>query len=132
MSNPAQAIPHTPPSAPSLPPPPSLSLAPPPRGVYEPLPASLSSECRDLVRRMLLVDPSSRAAMDDILRHPWVSRAAASPGLGAGGRLGSSSGLQGLLPSAASLPEPADDGACARLRKAVRERAMGGRASQSG
>lgn len=41
------------------------------RGLYEPLPAHISSDCKDLVRRMLTVDPALRITMDDILKHPW-------------------------------------------------------------
>lgn len=41
------------------------------RGMYEPLPLALSVEAKDLVRRMLTVDPALRITMDEILRHPW-------------------------------------------------------------
>ncbi|GLC77801.1 hypothetical protein PLESTB_000955400 [Pleodorina starrii] len=50
------------------------------RGTFEPLPSSVSSECKDLVRRMLVVDPQSRITMDEILRHPWVTKAVAKNG----------------------------------------------------
>ncbi len=53
--------------------------------MYEPLPSSLSAEVRDLVRRMLAVEPSQRIAMDDLLRHAWTTRASAIAGLGGGG-----------------------------------------------
>ncbi|GFR43165.1 hypothetical protein Agub_g4214 [Astrephomene gubernaculifera] len=65
------------------------------RGVFDPLPTHVSAECKDLVRRMLVVDPSSRISMDEILRHPWVVKAAA-----AGGR--HSGTAAGALPSTAS------------------------------
>mmetsp|Transcript_33534 Transcript_33534/g.74200 ORF Transcript_33534/g.74200 Transcript_33534/m.74200 type:complete len:874 (-) Transcript_33534:546-3167(-) len=41
------------------------------RGVYDPLPVHLSLECKDLVRRMLVVDPTTRCTMEEIMRHPW-------------------------------------------------------------
>ncbi|EFJ44410.1 hypothetical protein VOLCADRAFT_82801 [Volvox carteri f. nagariensis] len=50
------------------------------RGSFDPLPMYISSECKDLVRRMLLVDPQARITMDEILRHPWVAKAMASDG----------------------------------------------------
>jgi serine/threonine protein kinase len=42
------------------------------RGVYEPLPNSLSRELRDLVSCMLTVDPEERIIMIDILQHQWL------------------------------------------------------------
>ncbi|KXZ57079.1 AMPKR1 protein [Gonium pectorale] len=48
------------------------------KGTYDPLPPFISDECKDLVRRMLTVDPSSRIDMEDILRHPWVAQGAGS------------------------------------------------------
>lgn len=41
------------------------------RGVYEPLPANISADCKDLVRKMLTVDPAARITMEEILKHPW-------------------------------------------------------------
>nr|ADI46954.1 AMPKR1m [Volvox carteri f. nagariensis] len=61
------------------------------RGSFEPLPSYISSECKDLVRRMLVVDPQARITMDEILRHPWVCKAVAKNG--ADGRLASSAGV---------------------------------------
>eukprot|EP00775_Hariotina_reticulata_P013321 gene13321-13450_t len=51
------------------------------RGVYEPLPPSLSPEVHDLVRRLLTVDPAARITWEELGRHPWVSSASPSPGL---------------------------------------------------
>lgn len=48
------------------------------RGIYDQLPSSVSPEARDLVRRMLTVDPTARAAMEDIQRHAWVRGGLAS------------------------------------------------------
>ena len=62
--------------------------------MYEPLPLSLSMEVKDLVRRMLTVDPDLRVTMDEILRHPWF-------------RVGHTA-LPQLLPSL---------GTCARVRR---------------
>nr|BCL66134.1 AMP-activated protein kinase [Volvox africanus] len=58
------------------------------RGNFDPLPAHISSECKDLVRRMLVVDPQARITMDEILRHPWVTKAVAKNG--ADGRMATS------------------------------------------
>ena len=33
----------------------------------------LSSECRDLLRKCLCVQPADRPSLEDILRHPWVT-----------------------------------------------------------
>lgn len=43
------------------------------RGAYE-MPAFLSPECADLIRRMLVVDPHQRCSMDDVRTHPWLLR----------------------------------------------------------
>lgn len=41
------------------------------KGTYEALPGHISADCRDLVRRLLIVSPEQRATMDQILEHPW-------------------------------------------------------------
>lgn len=33
---------------------------------------SLSSESRDLVNRMLIVNPKDRISISEILKHPWM------------------------------------------------------------
>ncbi|KAI8137338.1 kinase-like domain-containing protein [Fennellomyces sp. T-0311] len=43
-------------------------------GRHRKLPDYLSSSARDLIRRMLSVDPSKRITMNDILSHPWVTQ----------------------------------------------------------
>ncbi|GAA6039873.1 hypothetical protein JCM8097_006773 [Rhodosporidiobolus ruineniae] len=40
------------------------------------MPAALPSDAQDLIRRMLIVDPDQRITMDEIQRHPWVTRSA--------------------------------------------------------
>ncbi|KAI8073185.1 kinase-like domain-containing protein [Gongronella butleri] len=42
-------------------------------GRYRPLPSGISNEAKDLVRKMLVVDPARRIKLIDILRHPWLS-----------------------------------------------------------
>jgi serine/threonine protein kinase len=36
------------------------------------LPETLTLECRDLITRMLCVDPAKRIRVETILRHPWL------------------------------------------------------------
>lgn len=79
--------------------------------MYEPLPATLSPEVRDLVRRMLAVEPAQRITMDELLRHPWMARAAAGAGaggLGGGGSLaagGAAGGAASPRSGGAARPE---------------------------
>jgi len=40
-------------------------------GRYE-MPKDISEECRDLIRRMLSVEPLDRITMEEIKEHPWV------------------------------------------------------------
>jgi aurora kinase len=35
------------------------------------MPAHLSPQCQDLIRRLLNKDPQRRLSLDDILEHPW-------------------------------------------------------------
>ncbi|CAO0797763.1 unnamed protein product [Mucor circinelloides] len=42
-------------------------------GRYRTLPDYLSSDARDLIKRMLVVDPTKRMTMTDILSHPWLT-----------------------------------------------------------
>lgn len=47
------------------------------RGAYAPLPKTISADARDLVKRLLTVDPAARIAWDQLSRHPWLCRQAA-------------------------------------------------------
>ncbi|SCV67531.1 BQ2448_5142 [Microbotryum intermedium] len=38
------------------------------------MPAELSDDAKDLIKKMLEVDPEKRITMDEIQRHPWVTR----------------------------------------------------------
>jgi serine/threonine protein kinase len=38
---------------------------------------SAGKECRDLLRRMLQADPAARASLDEVLKHPWMSKKSA-------------------------------------------------------
>ncbi|KAI9469852.1 MAG: kinase-like domain-containing protein [Benjaminiella poitrasii] len=42
-------------------------------GRYRPLPDYLSSDAKDLIKRMLAVNPTKRMMMTDILYHPWLT-----------------------------------------------------------
>ncbi|KAF1803553.1 kinase-like domain-containing protein [Mucor lusitanicus] len=42
-------------------------------GRYRTLPDYLSSDARDLIKRMLVVDPAKRMTMAEILNHPWLT-----------------------------------------------------------
>lgn len=42
------------------------------RGEYKP-PSFISPEARDLLRRMLTVEPTRRATVEDVLAHPWTA-----------------------------------------------------------
>jgi serine/threonine-protein kinase SIK3 len=37
-----------------------------------PASATISAECEDLIRRILVADPQSRLKLDDVARHPWI------------------------------------------------------------
>lgn len=39
----------------------------------------LSSECRNLISRMLVTDPKKRASLAEILNHPWITKGFNSP-----------------------------------------------------
>lgn len=43
------------------------------RGVYQPLPQSISLEARDLVKKLLTVDPAARISWYELSRHPWIN-----------------------------------------------------------
>ncbi|KAL1914519.1 uncharacterized protein VTP21DRAFT_8233 [Calcarisporiella thermophila] len=43
------------------------------RGIVE-YPNYLSSECKHLISRMLVTDPSQRATLTEIMEHPWLNR----------------------------------------------------------
>ena len=32
----------------------------------------LCTICKDLIRKMLVLDPSERASLDDVMKHDWV------------------------------------------------------------
>lgn len=66
------------------------------RGTYVPLPPHVSPEAKDLVKRLLTVDPVQRITMPDILRHPWVNSA-----------MGGLGGIAGPTGGTAVLPWPA-------------------------
>ena len=51
------------------------------RGEFKP-PNFISRESRDLLRRMLTVDPSRRATISDVLNHPWTAAAFTSSAYG--------------------------------------------------
>ena len=40
--------------------------------LFNPLGKQISSECKDLILKMLEKDPKKRISIDDILQHPWV------------------------------------------------------------
>lgn len=42
--------------------------------IPEAISAKLSSECKDLIKRMIVVDKSKRISGDDALKHPWFER----------------------------------------------------------
>ncbi|KAI8647470.1 kinase-like domain-containing protein [Parasitella parasitica] len=42
-------------------------------GKYRTLPEYLSSDAKDLIKRMLVVDPAKRMTMAEILNHPWLT-----------------------------------------------------------
>jgi hypothetical protein len=48
------------------------------RGVVE-YPSFLSSECRHLISRLLVTDPSERADMIEVKNHPWLSKGYPGP-----------------------------------------------------
>ncbi len=39
------------------------------------LPKELSEECKDLISKILILDPEKRISIDGILTHPWVRKA---------------------------------------------------------
>ncbi|KAF8065890.1 OSK3 [Scenedesmus sp. PABB004] len=58
------------------------------RSAFDPLPAGVSADARDLVRRLLTVDPGARIGWAELNRHPWLAGGAAADGgsgPGAGG-----------------------------------------------
>ncbi|KAK4957756.1 Serine/threonine-protein kinase [Elasticomyces elasticus] len=48
------------------------------KGVVE-YPPWLSTECRGLISRMLVTDPSQRATLSEIMSHPWITKGFNSP-----------------------------------------------------
>eukprot|EP00878_Enallax_costatus_P023670 GHUV01025198.1.p1 GENE.GHUV01025198.1~~GHUV01025198.1.p1 ORF type:complete len:812 (+),score=246.94 GHUV01025198.1:450-2885(+) len=48
------------------------------RGAYQPLPQTISPEARDLVTRLLLVDPAARITWSELSRHPWLNGTSSS------------------------------------------------------
>lgn len=59
----------------------------------------VSEEAKDLVRKMLIVDPEKRIKCEEILAHPWLKIADPTPGTAAKAAAGGSSGMvkQGSL-----------------------------------
>ncbi|KAI8475532.1 MAG: hypothetical protein J3K34DRAFT_517347 [Monoraphidium minutum] len=47
-------------------------------GAYPPLPPRVGPAARDMVRRLLTVDPAQRMAWDELNRHPWVAEGPSS------------------------------------------------------
>lgn len=48
-------------------------------GRYRTLPPTLSPALRDLLQRMLVVDPQQRLTLDGVLAHPWLAGEGAAP-----------------------------------------------------
>ncbi|KAI1752003.1 serine/threonine-protein kinase [Xylaria castorea] len=46
----------------------------------EPLPASVSSEAKNFIHSLLVLDPSSRLPLKSVLDHPWIVENCKSPG----------------------------------------------------
>merc|ERR1719398_388955 len=43
----------------------------------------ISDQAKDVVRKMLIVDPRKRATIDELLQHPWLAAAAPTPSVSA-------------------------------------------------
>jgi serine/threonine protein kinase len=43
-------------------------------GVFE-MPKQLSEECKDLLKKMICVDPNKRISAIDAINHPWIKNA---------------------------------------------------------
>nr|KMM67987.1 protein kinase kin1 [Coccidioides posadasii RMSCC 3488] len=48
------------------------------RGVVE-YPQGLSSDCRNIISRMLVTDPKQRASLTEIMNHPWMTKGFSGP-----------------------------------------------------
>lgn len=48
------------------------------RGKYE-VPLHVSKDCKDLIARMLTINPKHRATFPEIRNHPWVTRGFGGP-----------------------------------------------------
>ncbi|KAI1747643.1 hypothetical protein F4782DRAFT_416441 [Xylaria castorea] len=44
------------------------------KGAMKPLPSRLSSEAKDFVHSLLVLDPSKRLPLKDVLNHPWIAK----------------------------------------------------------
>ncbi|KAI1350491.1 serine/threonine-protein kinase [Xylaria sp. FL0043] len=44
------------------------------KGAMKPLPNRLSSEAKDFVHSLLVLDPSKRLPLKDVLNHPWIAK----------------------------------------------------------
>lgn len=43
------------------------------------MPEHLSVQCKDLIQRILVIDPKGRLSLDEILAHPWVNQITSKP-----------------------------------------------------
>ncbi|XP_041354216.1 serine/threonine-protein kinase MARK2-like [Gigantopelta aegis] len=43
------------------------------KGDMNPIPVSLTKECKDLMKRFLTPDPGRRIALNEVMRHPWLT-----------------------------------------------------------
>ncbi|KAI0190149.1 serine/threonine-protein kinase [Xylaria flabelliformis] len=44
------------------------------KGAMKPLPSRLSSEAKDFVHSLLVLDPSKRLPLQDVFNHPWITK----------------------------------------------------------
>ncbi|KAI1193454.1 serine/threonine-protein kinase [Nemania serpens] len=44
------------------------------KGAMKPLPSRLSPEAKDFVHSLLVLDPSKRLPLQDVLNHPWIAK----------------------------------------------------------
>jgi serine/threonine protein kinase len=59
--------------------PPWLSQGRPLKDIFRDLANPLSSECKNLISRMLVTDPSRRATLTEIMNHPWMTKGFNTP-----------------------------------------------------
>ena len=90
------------------------------RGAYPPLPPRVSPAARDLVRRLLTVDPAQRMTWEELNVQPWAAEAPA-PAPGAGGPAQQDSGEAGGEAGGDGTAEPAAE------QRRVSQQSVGGR-----